>query len=175
MTRLTKMPADMRPVHFCPVCRTAYDDDAEAATCAATGIEHPFTVGDIVTEAFGRFHWHDGPDHWVHSYENPGGSPEPKSAQIRTDARGARKFYWVVTAVGCYADVHPRQAFNGYPGDHKPIYWVKSLGICNGIKTGRCGWTSQDTHERFVKIETPPALVLAESLALLGERTPHLL
>lgn len=172
------MPRDGRPVYFCPVCSSAYDDAAEAGECeeSTKKFPAPYAVGDIVTEPakYPRYGWHDGLDHWVAKYEHPDASQAKTNSNGR-DWRGSRHFYWVVTAVGTYADTHRRRPFEGYAGDHKPIYWVRTLAIKNGMPGGRGGWTSHDGHWKFDRVKNPPALVLEESRALIGFREDYLL
>jgi hypothetical protein len=168
--RLDKMPLDLSAVHFCPVCCTAYTSHAEAAKCAASKVAPPFAVGDIVVETSPRWHWHDGPDHWVRSYGNPKGSADKRGQRV--DSRGEREFYWVVTAVGDYADVHRRRPFEGYASDHKPVYWVQTLGLL-GKPYG--GWTSHGSHHEFKLAKRPPPRVIAESRPMIGYRENNLL
>jgi hypothetical protein len=176
MSYLDRMPEDTRAVHFCTLCRSAYDSLDEAVACAARETVHPFKVGDIVTEPapWPRYGWHDGPDHWVNRFEKPDGSKEKTNTNGR-DWRGMRSFYWVVTAVGFRADVYRPRPFGGHPAGHKPIYWVRTLGLCNGMEGGRGGWTSNETHQKFELVKKPPARVVRESKALIGFKADFLL
>lgn len=52
----------------CGICKTIYDEQADAEKCEAQGLEKAeFELGDlVVTEtSFGRFGWFDGDPAWV--------------------------------------------------------------------------------------------------------------
>jgi hypothetical protein len=158
MSTLTTMPRDLRAVHFCPTCCSAYESREAAEECAAIDLRPGFNVGDIVRPAYTeRFGWHDGLDHWVLPHK----------------AGKCYDFYYVVTAIGTRADIdRPRPFHNAHPSQHRPLYWVRTLAMREGYSGG---WTDDKTHVAFVKVDDPPALVVEESRPLVGWRENHLL
>ena len=53
----------------CEICKTIYDEQADAESCEALGLDKAaFEVGDFVVtdgETYGRFGWYDGDPAWV--------------------------------------------------------------------------------------------------------------
>jgi hypothetical protein len=167
---LRDIPRDLSAVHFCTVCKSAYSTYNEALVCSVTKVQHPFEVGAIVVESYPSWHWHDGPDHWVKGYGNPKGSADKRGQ--RTDSRGERQFYWVVTAIDSYAFIDRARPFNGHPDAHRPIYWVQTLGL-TGKPSG--GWSCNETHRKFELVKNPPPRVVKESRPLIGWKEHTLL
>lgn len=158
MSRLTEMPQDGTPVHFCPVCSATYTTQREALGCVKRYTKAlKYKPGDILWRHDG-YGWHDGLPHWHREYPDEFQGREMKLLG----------FFWVVTAITPRIVVDrgaTGRYFNARPQDaHELVLHVHSLGICNGMEGGRRGWASANQFE----VVEVPAKVRREAKPLVG-------
>lgn len=142
------------PIYRCTICETEYPTVEAARACYDSTPQPRFEVGDIVTFPGELYRWNDGLDHWVIGGEG--------RAHVTADSKPLL-FYYVVTSV----DVgNTRQSQHDR---HRPLYSVKTRAMENGMKGGRGGWNSIVGHLRMELVDNPPAQVVEESKAFIGE------
>lgn len=146
-------------VYRCPTCNKEHPTEALAHACYESTPKPTLKVGDIVIIRQG-YMWNDGLDHWV-----VGGHGRVSPIQ------GAESlaFYFVITSIDagdsdqCHWDMH------------RNLYSVQTLGLKNGMPEGRGGWNPRQGHCPMELVENPPAQVVEESKALIGNKFYNLL
>lgn len=140
-------------IYKCPTCGEEFATEAAVREFFASTPDPVFKVGDIVTLP-GQYAWNDGDDHWV-----VGGN-----GRRLVDVQAPRlQFYYVVTSVD--SGNRQQSAYNL----HRPICSIRTRGVFNGHERGACGWNSIEGHIPMTLAENPPAQVVEESKAFIGE------
>lgn len=156
---MNKPKPDFRPRFYCTICKKGFMNDLDARTCYDSTPAPLFKAGDIVTLS-GSYAWNDGLDHWV-----VGGKGRPHPLRDFEPLQ----FYYVVTSV----DVGNRKQADY--AEHDPTYSLRTLGVFNGQPNGQRGWNRPRTHCRMTLVENPPAQVVEDAKAFIGEIYTNLL
>jgi len=154
-------------VFQCNWCGSIHPTEEAALKCLRSTEPHPFEPGDIVVmssslregeDEYCPFGWYDGDERWIF-----------KKGRGLHGGPGAFAFYYVVTA-NIYR-------INGnfllLENAHDAVFCVatKAMQWCGYSH----GWTHQDTHTNFTKLEDPPKFIVKSSKDLIGQISDRLL